>query len=163
MPLWKHHISKISFPQGRKHYQCTFCRWSQQQCEIWLIQWRAQWVLHHTHRQPWRGKWIFIKCIIRASFQVFRQIKATFFTIFVLEWWPPNTSTMRATRQEEPAPGEYIVPCCSTFVLPHVSRCLPSAPCSLAHKLCCQQTDHSSRQTWNKDSGDILHTWSICF
>ena len=94
--------------------QCTFCRWSQRQCEIWLIQWRAQWVLHHTHRQPWRGKLIFIKCIIRASVHVFRQIKATLFTIFVLEWWPPNTSTMRATRQEEPAPGNilYLVVAC---------------------------------------------------
>ena len=77
MPIWKQHISKIGFPlKERKYYQCTFCRWSQRQCEKWLIQWRAQWVLHHTHRQPWRGKWIFIKCIIRASFHVFRQIKA---------------------------------------------------------------------------------------
>ena len=40
----------------------------------------------------------------------FQAKKATVFTIFELEWWPPNTSTMRATRQEEPAPGEYLVP-----------------------------------------------------
>ena len=109
------------------------------------------------------GKVDFYQVYYTGLCPCFQANKSILFTIFVLEWWPPNTSTMRATRQEEPAPGEYLVPGCSTFVLPHVSRCLPSAPCSLAHKLCCQQTDHSSRQTWNKDSGDILHTWSICF